>query len=739
MSSISHRPHPHQRKHDELLELAETVIRHASRIADKQDESLVGMRLSGRTSNALARGNVFDLSDLAAIRPRKLLAIHGMGKRSLSEIALTLSNDSGRVTRTRKSAAPRSGRVTTEQKTAPVLGPEYEPGEEHRENRAHAMAILEQDWMSSQSMVGRRIIAEAIIRLSQTMSPDVRHLDLEALTEGRTHRLVKEHRLHDRENLAAMTPEALGDLPGMGMKSLLLLLRAMIDHPYRAVRGLVPASEYGVSRVHREPPSVHDMKALLDVVEEGLDAMANLAKANGLSCARWLDILRLRFGGQTLDEVGKRFDLTRERIRQIQKRETPNLKRFWLSVSASAAGMNGGAVSEASLDALWRLGGIAGVLDDLFGNRMAQEVEAWSAFLVVRDGRLPKGRLDMLVEVLRAILPSRYEEITIEPVTYARRVRLVVPALPGREIKGEHIEDLVSQFSYCSRQEVREGIAFDPAMLPLPAAAKWVVAHQAVSNWLSVDKVGGVIPPEKGRMTVIFHRLAPLIREATRPFRGEEIANQAGLELPSRRKMVRVDYWLDRVDERIRVEEPLVRPVKIGKGYFATAQMFGLSIHDIERLSNWLAGILSRDPDRQFSSFELNQRMDEAGLIMWEDRWPELPSRIMTSNVPHLILMVARHPKTRYFGRFIWGFGPWTDDADVENRVHVTQFYKERIHDAGRPLSARELVDDLLASRGFGVTSEIPPIPQNHGVVRLYGTGWDAFYWDSELGDPPVS
>ena len=127
--------------------------------------------------------------------------------------------------------------------------------------------------------------------------------------------------------------------------------------PLKRVRRVLEAGRDAVSL--ETPRGVSDERRLADLVEDqgrvgpaeaavDADRKAKIAAALATLPEREARVLRLRYGlgrerGETLEQIGERFGLTRERIRQLERRALERLQRF--SVRKTLQGLRDQAIA----------------------------------------------------------------------------------------------------------------------------------------------------------------------------------------------------------------------------------------------------------------------------------------------------------------------------------------------------------------------------------------------------------
>lgn len=586
--------------------------------------------------------------------------------------------------------------------------------------------------------------------------------------------------------LARLTTEKLIGLPNLGQKSLrtlsyaltsflnnpnvLLLVdvnsaTASLDAQGASSTQVVPLaqSSQGTSKIRFSTEDVFYPGDILEdtglpstlqgIVERAFTALPAVCKILDIKPHNYLDAITDRLKGVTLEVCGKQRDVTREAIRQNEGKVTKWLSKTYPQILDEMKALCSG---EGEIDmqtvALYRdlcaLASIQVGLKRLLDANAEDTTRSWLPLLTSTPhmGTIENDKL--LFQVLSISpfgggnLPCHFgllshgfsradapEESIVLPLPDTVDVEDVqafihdtlLPSLVGLENEVAHTTGVSLLASY----------GFSGGVVDL-------LLTFALIHWLMQDNEGRAYLPyaisdaQRERQEAL-----DLIKNAKRPLHiVEDIFNVIRPEEAGRhRPHAAAGNWITSLQDQLHSSDTDY-PVNIGNSYIATINQLGIASENIGECAAYMESIMAQSPGREFSARELADALLSAKIpfFPWLDAWPGHP-RIITRNIAHVILVNQRRPNTRNMGRFVWKYGPWTDEADTESRTLIYSIYKDLFSERRQPIRAQELIEAVEKVRGRGVGFD--QVHEINGLVRLKGSGKDALFWDTDLGSWP--
>ena len=168
----------------------------------------------------------------------------------------------------------------------------------------------------------------------------------------------------------------------------------------------------------------------------------------------------------------------------------------------------------------------------------------------------------------------------------------------------------------------------------------------------------------------------------------------------------------------------------IGHNSYALWEHFNLSESQEQRLINNIRAILKESPLCQFSDRVLFDELNKRGQIDWDygRHWfdKRVISVVLTRNKPEDVQPLKR---------FNWCYFDTALGTVAQERLYISDMVIECIKRAHAPIPKTEILKYIESRRPLGAYNQIQ---QQHGIVRL-GRGRGARYWYEGLDPVPMS
>lgn len=619
-------------------------------------------------------------------------------------------------------------------------------------------------------------LGEILVRLAQLVPAWIHEIPHDRFPTVRSANIAAANRLNQIAEIRKQTPRKIQQIPMMGVTSLRDIIEALVgvaalptlmnpepitpqpepgamgketpsSHVLSGTAAGVPEMKY--LTVKEVPPVVAAVVDLFVHLDRHLDAMAG-DEAVTHKEVRVIRVLRRRLEGSTLLDLGREYDVTRERVRQLEALGTKLWPWFleklirWL--------INDGRTDTPLWRAVKAFLSSQRLLEAGWSPEDSQKtLPFWLSFLADRPSITPGMTSSAQRRLIGKILG-----VDLLPVHAPRHLEsadgLLVPSTSGASDPDQTLKQFhqaLERHALETEERYRCLVAGDLLLhAPYHPAFIAIIAHWAFEAHMKKMPSGRLYPewmPEstwRGKAVRDIFATADLPIHALNDFSKSHLLHSI---TEYENGVTAAGYWITSAFRNEETESP-ERPSSIGNGFYANRRMMNLSVDQSIIIAKAVADLLRSNPGRQFSNKELVEHLRSVDAIPPEaywprDSWPGMP-RIVVENLVQVPLNVARHPETRYLGRYLWLLGEWTDEPDAEGRVHIQSFLKSLLADAGKPLQRRDMMAELDRVRGTGrcpISHDgAPQIREKDGIYRLSGRGIEAYYWDESLGAPPA-
>lgn len=634
----------------------------------------------------------------------------------------------------------------------------------------------------SPTLADKRALASACIKIASGFPPWVDTWDLVTpYLDVRSSNVLRSNVVGGPHALAAMTPKQMIGLPSFGTKSLRVTFKALSEFSQGntdllaltvtdteatlledAHSGSLPNASQGTPYVvFRESDALtvqeilddpHLPSTLQNVVDNAFVVLHRACEMLDIKPHAYLEAISARLKGDTLEACGKRFGVTREAIRQNEIKVLKWLAGAYPRMLDRLEPACASGECDSDKVALYRdiraLATIQFGMVHLLDKKADDTVQGWLSLLTTSPNVGAIKNEKLLFEVLSVSpvhgtrFPGNFGIFTHGFSREGAPEEAILLPLPPtvdasdvqRFIHGTLLPSLVGLDSEMACTTGR-------ALLiqhGLPQGVANLLMTFAQIHWLMQDEGGKTYLPYATSEAVRERQEAlELIRRAKRPLHIVEnifrVIRPGEVNHP--RPHALAGNWIDSLQNQLHSSD-LNYPVLVGNSYIATINQLGLASENVGECAAYMESIMAQSPRREFSTRELMDELKSANVpsFNWPDTWPDHP-RIPTHNIAHVILINQRNPNTRNMGRFVWKYGPWTDEADTENRTQIYDVYKDLFRERRQPIRARDLLDAVAELRGRGTSFE--QIHEINGLVRLEGSGREALFWDTDLGPWP--
>lgn len=628
----------------------------------------------------------------------------------------------------------------------------------------------------SPNLAETRQVAVECLRIARAFPPWVISWDnMRHLLDARASRVMMEHAPSGPIQLGRLSVDALLDLRNFGRRSASVLFQALTDiagiRDSDIMQGLgAPSIPGGLGHgeiesgfAERDVLTPAELLAAEDLpstasglIEDAIDALPAALRMVGITPCTRFEIAAMRLGGDTLEKVGSRCGITRERVRQLEPKVGRWIQQHYHTVLSELKERNeSGQLDQQHVPLYRSLKGAASLtmgLERLLADSddtTDTNVRDWLALVVHPSTDSQRISGTMFTSLLAACLPSGgtfsgHFGVFSHGFTGASapKERIILPLPEGivaKDIERYVKEDWLHKLAGMTRETSLDIGIYLLRQQGLPPAVAKVLTTFALTYWLTLDEQGNasldyLIPtPKRERQAAL-----DIIKQAKRPLHiVDDIFNKVRPDETGRsRPDAVVRSWLGILMDEMYTADPDY-PVYIGSSHVATINQLGLANANLKECAAYMAMEMACSPEREFSVRELADSLQASNIpdFSWPSSWPGY-DRITTANIAHVILVNQRCPNTRNMGRFVWKHGPWADRPDTEGRTQIAEIHKNLIRERGCPVRARDLGEAVAAVRGRSFATD--QIIEVNGIVYVEGRGKNALYWDSDLGAPPT-
>lgn len=524
--------------------------------------------------------------------------------------------------------------------------------------------------------------------------------------------------LYDMEDWGPVDILKVPNLGKTSMRALLAYLMTLqVQSPIRKkgkVQVLETSKNQNTNSATIPAFTVETLPTLSDLIGNALNTIEDKNSSKGSK--RLIRILRQRFSGETLETIGEKESLTRERIRQIAKK---SLKLFSEQYHINHE------------EAFLHLHGFTSLVTDIWRKNDCSQVDFSNLVRIFSEtDSLQLGPPQ------RRILEEIFSDLDVRFFSFdlgAQEITLPVPssitesALDRIEDTMKDVRDQVRGKHASEAEEFAQTQFFDLLGNQFFAS---VFAIEFILYRSSLDADGKVntMATERTQLDHAIGDILHLLRQAGRPLHGVEEIYPAMPEVYQRSVNDRrvAGHINEHQDRCLGTSSDFI--FTMGRGRYALWEHFGVTDEHGRKCADFIEQFLSQNSDRQFSDQNLYDVIKGEGLVTWR------ADHVDRHRIVSAILMRYRPSNVRYMGRFVWSAGAWTDQKDAAGRYQIHELIEECIKEQGRPVPKRKLDEYISAVRGRGIGDQYH---EQHGLVRLSGTGKNTLYWHESLDPEP--
>lgn len=534
------------------------------------------------------------------------------------------------------------------------------------------------------------------------------------------------------------------------------------------------------SSMHMTLPDITEIKggSLVGIVLDGLSAMLDAAKAlveketDRAKYVREIDVLMKRTQGNTLEGISEGYDVTRERIRQIEtsgQNDMPSTTLVLLGLIDDHLKHLQQIPQSPDVIDHWtqvnqRVTDLLSLSKELHAIASGKECDAktlavWSELLIVSPKQLEKVDTRNLLKVLSLplwrsnismavtpIFPSGFFTLSLGSRPEMPNTFLLAPLPEGTNERAEShfithtlVPILDGQTIETANQQIATQLSLrDWPHTPAALLGECLTLHWMIRDGTALKRIETDPVAKQERK-----RFMELLRQSSRPLHDadEIFASIRPDDFEHPRPKAIVFNWVTSIQDNYLASGDEDYPVRIGNSMIGTMRhmrAIGITNQKAAAIADFIEQTLTENPDRQFGVTQLFQRLRQNGYLKglsWPSNWdhPGVKPRRFP-NMLNIILYYQRPSNVRNMGRFQWTYGPWTDEPDTSGRTEIYDFYRDLFLREHRPLTGREMLAALRQERDLNGSNQTQ-INETNGVIKLYGRGKNAVYWHEELGD----
>lgn len=589
----------------------------------------------------------------------------------------------------------------------------------------HGLEGFQRYLSENASLKTEQVQREGVVKLVSYLPPWAANIPMEPVRTYNALHAENYDSLYDLESEPSMK---LLHIPNMGRRSIRLLYEYLINFrvPYPTLGAIEGGVEGEKSDGYKSKASHQKQSHLSNfdftnapTIADVIDGLINdeLDKVVNERAARAFEMLKRRFAGETLESIAEAQQLTRERIRQITDKALRSL------VQACGVAVSG---SNINSDLLW-------VMKDLYSWGDCSHVD-FSNFVRVFSGTESFELGVSQRRMLEKLVPE--QNVTLVPFKLSSK-DVILPL--DKNYSEDFQEALESEM--LSITESIHGMKLDEAenyaknhLLGLVDSQFFssLIAKEIVYYRSSIDEDTKTINNAPNRMTSrqAIAEIVSILRRNGEPMHG---IDDIYPEMPAVYKDAvgnrRVISQINEYQEQC-PGESADYIFTMGRGRYALWEHFRISDEDGGKCANFIDAYLAENEARQFTDLELFNVLKEKGIVTWQ------ADHVDQHRIVSVILMRYRPENVRYFGRFVWGKGKWTDKVDTSNRFQVNQLIEELIKDKGQPVPKYYIDEHIASTRGRGVTAQYH---EKNGLIRLTASGKNSLYWHESLDPVPFN
>ncbi|GEA03649.1 hypothetical protein KUL17_25460 [Alteromonas sp. KUL17] len=583
---------------------------------------------------------------------------------------------------------------------------------------------FKRDCLENTNFKTEQVQREGVIKLVSFLPPWAANIPTEPV---RTYNALRAENYDSLYDLEQMHSIKLIQIPNIGRNSVKSLYEYLINFrvpfpPLGEVKGdsrrkqkSEDESNTTKQKTNLSYLNLDSAPRLADVIETLIND--ELDRSVDERSARELGMLKRRFTGETLESIAETQALTRERIRQL----TDKALRYMVRVCRLMA-----PGSNVNSDLLWVMKDLHS-WDDCSHADFSNFVRIFSGTEAFEVGASQRRMLEKLV-------PE--QNVTLVPFKLSSK-DVILPL--DKNYSEDFQEALESEM--LSITESIHGMKLDEAenyaknhLLGLVDSQFFssLIAKEIVYYRSSIDEDTKTINNTPNRMTSrqAIAEIVSILRRNGEPMHG---IDDIYPEMPAVYKDAvgnrRVISQINEYQEQC-PGESADYIFTMGRGRYALWEHFRISDEDGGKCANFIDAYLAENEARQFTDLELFNVLKEKGIVTWQ------ADHVDQHRIVSVILMRYRPENVRYFGRFVWGKGKWTDKVDTSNRFQVNQLIEELIKDKGQPVPKYYIDEHIASTRGRGVTAQYH---EKNGLIRLTASGKNSLYWHESLDPVPFN
>lgn len=584
---------------------------------------------------------------------------------------------------------------------------------------------FKRDFLDNTNFKTEQVQKEGVIKLVSYLPPWAASIPTEPVRTYNALRAENYDSLYDLEHIHSTK---LTQIPNMGRSSVKLLYEYLINFrvPYPPLDEIngdssrEQKSGHGSNSTNPKKANLSDFNfdsapKLADAIETLINN--ELDRSGDEQSARALGMLKRRFNGETLESIAESQALTRERIRQLTDKALRSMIRVCRLMAPG---------SSVNSDLLW-------VMNDLHSWGDCSLAD-FSNFVRIFSGTETFELGASQRRMLEKLVPE--QNVTLVP--FELSLKNVI--LPLDKNYSEDIQEALESEIHSITESIR-GMKLDDAedhaknhLLGLVNSQFFssLIAKEIVYYRSSIDEGTKTINNTPNRMTSrqAIAEIVSILRRNGEPMHG---IDDIYPEMPAVYKDAvgnrRVISQINEYQEQC-PGESADYIFTMGRGKYALWEHFNINDEDGRKCANLIEAYLAKNEERQFTDLELFNVLKERGVVTWQG------DHIDQHRIISVILMRYKPENIRYFGRFVWGKGKWTDKVDTSNRFQVNQLIEELIKDKGQPVPKYYIDEHIASTRGRGVTAQYH---EKNGLIRLTASGKNSLYWHESLDPVPFN